>query len=118
MASRYWVGGTAAWDGTAGTKWALTSGAAGGQAVPTSADDVFLDANSGNNTVTISSASCLSLTCTGFIGTLAGTSTSLNLGGLTLSGAMTITYNGSLNWTISAGLNKIKSNGRNYQTIS
>jgi hypothetical protein len=25
-ASRYWVGGTANWDGTAGTKWALTSG--------------------------------------------------------------------------------------------
>ena len=30
MADRYWVGGTAAWDGTAGTKWALTSGGAGG----------------------------------------------------------------------------------------
>ena len=44
MADRYWVGGTAAWDGTAGTKWALTSGGAGGQAIPTSADDVFFDA--------------------------------------------------------------------------
>ena len=29
MADRYWVGGTASWDGTAGTKWATTSGGAG-----------------------------------------------------------------------------------------
>ena len=27
---RYWVGGTADWDGTAGTKWAYTSGGVGG----------------------------------------------------------------------------------------
>jgi len=41
MANRYWVGGSDQWNGTAGTKWALTSGGAGGQTVPTSADDVF-----------------------------------------------------------------------------
>jgi hypothetical protein len=29
MANRYWVGGTATWDATAGTKWATTSGGAG-----------------------------------------------------------------------------------------
>ena len=52
MAARYWVGGTANWDNTAGTKWALTSGGAGGQAVPTAADDVYIDSGSGvrNNT--------------------------------------------------------------------
>jgi hypothetical protein len=47
MANRFWVGGTASWDGTAGTKWALTSGGAGGQAVPTSADDVYTSERAG-----------------------------------------------------------------------
>jgi hypothetical protein len=46
MADRYWVGGTANWDGTSGTKWSATSGGAGGASVPTSADDVFFDATS------------------------------------------------------------------------
>ena len=52
MASRYWVGGTANWDNTAGTKWSDVSGGAGGFSAPTSADDVFFDANSGTNTIT------------------------------------------------------------------
>ena len=43
MANRYWVGGTDNWDGTAGNKWATTSGGAGGSAIPTTADDVFID---------------------------------------------------------------------------
>ena len=74
MANRYWVGGTATWDGTAGTKWAATSGGAGGASVPTSADDVFFDANSGSATVTIGSGrTAKSIDCTGFTGTLAGT---------------------------------------------
>lgn len=75
MADRYWVGGTASWDATAGTKWALTSGGAGGQAVPTSADDVFFNAASGAVTVTVSGTrTCNSLTFTGFTGTVAGAS--------------------------------------------
>lgn len=87
MAARYWVGGTDTWDGTAGTKWALTSGGAGGQAVPTSSDDVFFDGASGANTVTVSgSRVCKSLTCTGFTGTLAGTSTPV----VTVSGDVTL----------------------------
>ena len=45
MPSRYWVGGTASWDATAGTKWAETSGGAGGFSVPTISDDVFFDAD-------------------------------------------------------------------------
>lgn len=46
MANRFWVGGSGTWDATAGTKWALTSGGAGGQTVPTYIDDVYFDANS------------------------------------------------------------------------
>lgn len=71
MANRYWVGGTATWDGTAGSKWSTTSGGAGGSAVPTAADDVFFDASSGTNTVTLSSSSLArSVNCTGFTGTI------------------------------------------------
>ena len=74
MANRYWVGGTASWDGTAGTKWATTSGGAGGASVPTSADDVFFDANSGAVTVTKTGTEfCASCNFTGFTGTFAGT---------------------------------------------
>lgn len=96
MANRYWVGGTAAWDGTAGTKWALTSGGAGGQAVPTSADDVFFDASSGANTVTISAGNtgAKSITCTGFTGTLAGSAAISVSGSVTLATGMTLTYTG------------------------
>lgn len=98
MANRYWVGGTAAWDGTAGTKWALTSGAAGGQAIPTSADDVFFDAASGAVTCTISTGNtgAKSITCTGFTGTLAGIVAISVSGSVTLVSGMTVTYSGTL----------------------
>lgn len=106
MANRYWVGGTANWDGTAGTKWALTSGGAGGQAVPTSADDVFFDGNSGANTVTISTGNtgAKSITCTGFTGTLAGTAAITVSGSVTLVAGMTVTYSGALTLNATATL--------------
>ena len=75
MADRYWVGGTETWNSTAGTKWAATSGGAGGESVPTIADDVFFDANS-TGTVTISLGGggtvAKSINCTGFVGTITG----------------------------------------------
>jgi hypothetical protein len=113
MANRYWVGGTASWDGTAGSKWALTSGGAGGQAVPTAADDVFFDAASGAVTCTITYAgSCLSLNFTGFTGTFAGGSGSVTLNGdLTLAAAMSWTQSGGLIFQ-GSGTKTITSNGR------
>jgi hypothetical protein len=83
MANRYWVGGTATWDGTALLKWALTSGGVGGQAVPTSADTVFFDANSGASTVTIGAgtAVCSTLTMANFTGTLAFGTNSITCAG-------------------------------------
>lgn len=70
MANRYWVGGTATWDATAGTKWGTASGGAGGAAVPTAADDVYFDAVS-SGTVTLSSSTVArSINCTGFTGTI------------------------------------------------
>ena len=100
MADRYWVGGTALWDGTAGTKWATTSGGAGGQSVPTSADDVFFD-NLSTGTVTISTGNtgAKSINCTGFTGTLAGTSGISVAGSVTLSAGMTYTYTGGITIT-------------------
>jgi hypothetical protein len=80
MADRYWVGGSAAWDATAGTKWALTSGGAGGQAVPTAADDVYFNAASGASTVTAAAGvSARGIDFNGFTGTFSGAGT-LNLG--------------------------------------
>lgn len=71
MASLFWVGGSASWDATIGTKWATTSGGAGGAAVPTAADDVFFDPASGAVTITLTNGIvCRSLNCTGFTGTV------------------------------------------------
>lgn len=98
MADRYWVGGTASWDGTAGTKWATTSGGAGGAAIPTAADDVFFDAASGVNTVTIAAGNtgAKSINCTNFGGTLTGTAAITVSGSVTLVAGMTVTYSGTL----------------------
>lgn len=93
--ARYWVGGTATWNGTADTKWSLTSGGAGGEAVPTSSDDVFFDAASGAVTCTTSgSQSAKTLTFTGFTGTFAMGSSLFLSGSMTLGSAMTFTNAG------------------------
>lgn len=108
MASRYWVGGTASWDATAGSKWATSSGGASGAAVPTAADDVFFDASS-TGTCTLSASSvCRSLNCTGFTGTMTHpASTTVNIGDATagassialkLVAGMTYSGNATGNW--------------------
>lgn len=100
MANRYWVGGTASWDGTAGTKWATTSGGTGGASLPTTSDDVFFDANSGANTVTVATGNtgCKSITCTGFTGTLTGSASLTVEGSITFVSGMTSTLTGQ--WSI------------------
>ena len=115
MASRYWVGGTATWDGTAGTKWATTSGGAGGAAVPTAIDDVFFDAASGAVTVSVSDASvALSLNCTGFTGTLSFSGTVTVSGSVTLVAGMTIS--GTFNWVIN-GTGTFTSGGKTLSSL-
>ena len=97
MADRFWRGGTAAWDGTAGTKWAATVGGAGGASVPTSADDVFFDAtSSGTCTISSGNTGAKSINCTGFTGTLAGNAVIIVSGSVTLVAGMTFTYNGTM----------------------
>lgn len=106
MADRYWVGGTANWDATAGSKWSLTSGGAGGQAKPSSSDDVFFDANSGAGTTTITvTASINAFDATGYTGTLTLTQelrprSDTTLGsGMTLNGTQELTIQGDCNLT-------------------
>lgn len=107
MADRYWVGGTANWDATAGTKWATTSGGAGGASVPGTGDIAYFDGSSGSGTVTRTVSTGLQgLVCTGFTGTLTGSQTlsvstavGVVLGsGMTWSwtGAITLNFNGAI----------------------
>jgi hypothetical protein len=68
LADRYWVSGSGNWSDT--NKWSATSGGAGGASVPTSADNVFFDANSnvgtGAFTVTVDGTTTTPSTCDDF----------------------------------------------------
>jgi hypothetical protein len=92
--ARYWVGGTASWDGTAGAKWATVSGGAGGAAEPTATDDVFFDGASGAVVVTVATSArpCRNLDFTGFTGTFTGTLGLDISGSLTMAAAATMTF--------------------------
>jgi len=120
MANRFWVGGTGTWDATVGTKWSATSGGTGGASIPTAADDVYFDANSGGGTVTVNTATrvCLSLSFKGlsgtsnFTGTFAqsGTGSITISGGLILSASTTYTYAGAITFNGVTSFN-VTSNG-------
>ena len=97
---KYWVGGTDNWNATAGSKWSLASGGAGGAAVPTAAENVFFDAASGAGTITVSAdVACKNLDFTGFTGTLAGSGQIASAGTVTLVPGMTLTYYGQFFFT-------------------
>lgn len=71
MASYYWVGGNGAWNTTATSNWAATSGGAGGAGVPTTADTAIFDANSGAAVVTLGeNVSVLIFDASSFAGTI------------------------------------------------
>ncbi len=100
MADRYWVGGTASWDGTAGTKWSATSGGAGGASVPTTADAVFFNASStGTVTIAAFNLGAQSINCAGFTGTITGTAAISVAGSVTLVAGMTYTHTGTATFT-------------------
>ncbi len=103
--AHYWVGGNANWDATAGTKWATSSGGAGGAAVPTSADDVFLDNGTGTGNVTLASgyaANAKTIDCTGYVGTLSSADAT---GSLTVAGSVTFVAGMTLSCTNSLVVN-------------
>jgi hypothetical protein len=100
MANRFWVGGTANWDALNILNWSATSGGIGGASVPTSADAVLFNANSGANTITLADGynpSIFSLTMTGFTGTLNFGSQNISVGGTSTvySGGSTFSVTGT-----------------------
>lgn len=115
MANRFWVGGTATWDATAGSKWSTTSGGAGGSAIPGTGDVAIFDGGSGAAVVTVASSiggtntiQTITFTGTGnFTGTLdfATNNPSITLSvQLSLSGSGARTVNlGSGTFTLNAG---------------
>lgn len=124
MADRFWVGGTATWDGTAGTKWATTSGGAGGASVPTSSDNVYFDAASGASTVTFSTSNgvavCNDFVTTGFTGTIGGGGGVINIyGSLLIGTATTVTTASSSLWYFMAasGSKTINTNGKQLYNV-
>lgn len=53
-ANRYWIGGSGNW--TTSSHWSATSGGTTDNVLPTSSDNIYIDANSGNGTITVNSA--------------------------------------------------------------
>jgi hypothetical protein len=116
MPSRYWVGGTAAWDGTAGSKWAATSGGAGGESVPTTADDVFFDAaSSGTCTISSGNTGAKSINCTGFTGTITGSANITVAGSITLVAGQTYTHTGTVTVT---GTSTLTTAGKTFSAVT
>ncbi len=115
-APRYWVGGTASWDGTAGSKWSNSSGGTGGASIPTSSTTVYFNASSGSGTVTIASGNTgvKDLIFTGFTGTLSGTAGITVSGGLTIGSSMTNNYTGDITFNATSGTKTITSNGKTF----
>jgi hypothetical protein len=113
MADRYWVqngtSGTGNWNAT--THWDAHSGHAGGDSIPTSADNVYFDLNSfgaASQTVTVdATAFCLNIDWTGATNTPTLTqSANLNVSGNTIYIlAMVTNYTGNF-YTICDGANK------------
>jgi hypothetical protein len=116
VANRYWVGGTATWDGTVGLKWALTSGGVGGQLAPTTSDTVFFDANSGAGTVTLgTTGACSTINFTGFTGTFAWGTNTITVAG---SGVTVYTQTTSSTFTGTPVLNFTYSGSTGTRTIN
>ena len=115
MADRYWRG-TGTWDGTAGTKWATTSGGAGGASVPTTADDVFFtNLSTGTCTIASGNTGAKSINCTGFTGTITGSAGITVAGSITLVASMTFTHTGTKTIT---GTGTITSAGKSFSGLT
>ena len=100
---RYWVVGGVDTNVNTSGNWAASSGGAGGETVPTSADDVYLDGNSGAGNVTINTTfSCKTFICTGFTGTVNGDSNLDVYGNITLVAGMTWGHSGARIRTLAA----------------
>ena len=89
MALRFWINGGTNHNWNDTSNWSLTSGGAGGQAVPTNLDDVTLD-NLGNTSCILNAAAvCKSfMVASGYTSTVTFTNTLTVSGNLTLGANM------------------------------
>ena len=117
MANKFWVGGNGTWSGTNTVNWSLTSGGAGGAAVPGTADVAIFDTNSnvagggGNYTVTRTATTAV----TGLqisnpsagVATFSGSAAISIAGtGLTIStSTVNMTYTGTMTFTATSTIN-------------
>ena len=107
MATRYWVGGTGVWDASNTTPWAATSGGAGGQSVPSTADSAFFDSISNSNTITLAYSPTLqTLRFDTFSGTFNANNQTVSLS----SGPSTFTANSSMTMLGNLSMNCISIN--------
>ena len=124
MATKYWVGGTGVWTATNSANWSDSSGGAGGANLPSSADDVVFDGNSGGGTVTVGfNINVKSITGGAFTGTLDFGNTNptmqtFNFSGtgvrtltMTNMGVMTLTGNGTTIWNTTTTTNLTLNSG-------
>jgi hypothetical protein len=123
---RYWVGnlnGQTSWTAGAAGRWSTTSGGAAGASVPTTANDVYFDANSGSGSVTvnIANAACANLILTGYTGTLTASAT----GAIGINGNLTLSNTGIFDPTnrppitfVNTSPATITSNGQSVGTIT
>lgn len=114
MADRYFVAlGTGNWNSI--TNWAATDGGLPGASFPVAGDNVFLTGTPGAVTLTVNVASaCANLNCTGWVGTIAGTSALAITGDITRSSVeAAFTYTGTI--TLNGGINQtVTSNGKSW----
>lgn len=100
MANRFWVLNGGNWSDTA--HWSVSTGGTGGASLPTSADNVYFNANSfssAGQTVTVdATAVCLNMDWTGalYTPTLAGASNIRAHGNITFISGMILTHTGQL----------------------
>jgi hypothetical protein len=112
MANRYFLNIGTLWGSTA--NWSDTSGGTGGFSIPTSADDVFFDANSGNCTLASSTRTAKSINFTGYTNTITFDVGLDVYGSVTLSSGMTIAGVGTLSLYATGSLT---SNGKLWQNL-
>ena len=94
MADRYWVGGTGTWNTSSTTNWSETSGGSGGASVPTLADNVIIDSNSGTGTITSSgTVDCNDITVTASQALTLGNNNSFSV-----YGSLSLPTGGSFVW--------------------
>ncbi len=106
MADRYWVGGgsDSTWHATGDTNWGTASNTQDNAAVPTAADDVYLDGvGTGATDCDIAAeADCRSINCTGFANDLSlSTSTDFNIGdGTAPAGNIALKFVAGMTYTL------------------